>query len=101
VNVCAEQIALGTALSAGHTTFVAGAAVIMPDDGGAPVVTSPCGVCRELLGTWAPEMTVLVDERGTVIKTYVEDLLPAPWLWPIEHTPVLPDQPSNSEQEHR
>jgi cytidine deaminase len=84
INVCAEQIALGTALAAGHTGFVACASVIAVEPGDEPVVTSPCGVCREVLSFYAPQMTVLVDDAGTVAKTYVADLLPAPWLFPAE-----------------
>jgi cytidine deaminase len=86
VNVCAEQVALGAALAAGHSRFVACAAVIAMAEGDEPVVTSPCGVCREVLGFYEPDMTVLVDDGGEVVKTYVADLLPAPWLLPGEGT---------------
>jgi cytidine deaminase len=82
--VCAEQVALGTALAAGHSRFVGCASVIAMAPGDEPVVTSPCGVCREVLSYYAPDMSVLVDEAGTVVKTYVADLLPAPWLFPAE-----------------
>lgn len=93
IQVCAEQIALGAALTAGHGEIVAGVAVIAMEEGDDPVVTSPCGVCREVLAYYAPEMTVLVDEAGTVIKTLAADLLPAPWLLPAEGSgpPRLPD----------
>jgi len=84
INVCAEQVALGAALTAGHTTFTAGIAVIMINAEDVPRITSPCGVCREVLSFYAPGMTVIVDAAGEALKTYIRDLLPAPWLLPNE-----------------
>jgi cytidine deaminase len=84
INICAEQIALGAALAAGYTTFTAGIAVIMMTGDDAPRITSPCGVCREVLSAYAPDMTVIVDADGRALKTVMRDLLPAPWLLPAE-----------------
>lgn len=100
INLCAEQIALGTALTRGHGDIVAGVAVIAMEEGDDPVVTSPCGVCREVLAYYAPEMTVLVDDAGTVVKTFAADLLPAPWLLPTEGSgpPLLPDISTEQEE---
>jgi cytidine deaminase len=88
INICAEQIALGTALATGHTTFSAGIAVIMMTDDDVPRITSPCGVCREVLFSYAPDMTVIVDADGQALKTYMRDLLPAPWLLPAESSGI-------------
>ena len=38
------------------------------------------GLCRELLRTYGPETTVLVDAGGEVGKVHVTDLLPYPWM---------------------
>lgn len=84
VNVCAEQIALGSALAAGQGVPVACASVIMMTAADEPAVTSPCGVCREVLTYYNPDMTALIVERGAVRKATVGDLLPAPWLLPHE-----------------
>ncbi len=89
INICAEQIALGAALGAGHTTFTAGIAVIMINADDVPRITSPCGVCREVLSFYAPDMTVIVDAAGEALKTYISDLLPAPWLLP-EESKIVP-----------
>jgi cytidine deaminase len=88
INICAEQIALGAALASGHTTFSAGIAVIMMDAGDLPRITSPCGVCREVLSFYAPDMSVIVDAGGEALKTYISDLLPAPWLLPSESNAI-------------
>lgn len=90
VNVCAEQVALGTALSGGLGTPVACASVIAmtPDD--QPEPTSPCGVCREVLGFFAPDMTVVLPHGGQLRTARFGDLLPAPWLLPGETIHPIP-----------
>lgn len=84
IDICAEEITIGTALSAGERDFVAVASVIMmlPDD--EPAVTSPCGVCREVLSAYAPDMTVVYLDHGVARKTRIVDLLPGQWLLPGE-----------------
>ena len=84
INICAEEITIGTALSAGEGHFVAVASVMMmlPDD--EPEVTSPCGVCREVLSFYAPDMSVVYLDHGVVRKTRMADLLPGQWLIPGE-----------------
>jgi cytidine deaminase len=84
VNVCAEQIALGTALSQGAGMPVACASVIMMTDADHPAVTSPCGVCRELLNFYNPDMTTLIALPDGPAKTWMSQLLPAPWVLPHE-----------------
>jgi cytidine deaminase len=87
INICAEEITIGTALSAGERDFVAVASVIMmlPDD--EPAVTSPCGVCREVLSFYGPDMHVVYLDHGVVRKTRMADLLPGQWLLPGEVVP--------------
>jgi cytidine deaminase len=87
INICAEEITIGTALSAGERDFVAVASVIMmvPED--EPAVTSPCGVCREVLSFYGPDMTVVYLDHGELRKTRMADLLPGQWLLPGETPP--------------
>lgn len=79
VNLCAEQIALANALAEGESAFVTCVAVMARAPSGATSVVSPCGTCREMLRFFAPDLTVLVHDEGRVTKTYIADLLPAPW----------------------
>jgi cytidine deaminase len=84
IDICAEQIALGVVLSTGRPVPIACASVIMMHVDDIPIVTSPCGVCRELLNYYNPDLTVLVDDAGKIVKTSMSELLPAPWLLPAE-----------------
>lgn len=84
VNVCAEQVALGAALTAGLGPFVACASVIKMTADEAATVTSPCGVCREVLTYYNSAMTTLVRDGQGVHKTRISDLLPVGWVLPHE-----------------
>jgi cytidine deaminase len=87
INVCAEEIAIGTALSAGERDFAAVASVIQMTPGETPELTSPCGVCREVLSFYGPDMTVVYLDHGVPRKTRMADLLPGQWLFPGETPP--------------
>ncbi|MEV6927593.1 hypothetical protein AB0M46_24255 [Dactylosporangium sp. NPDC051485] len=87
INVCAEQVALGIVRSQGLAAPVACASVIKMTEADEPEPTSPCGVCRELLGFYAPDMTVVLPHRGELVRARFGDLLPAPWLLPGEVAP--------------
>jgi cytidine deaminase len=84
VNLCAEQVGLGAAMSNFDAVPVACASVIKmtPDDESSP--TSPCGICREVLGYFYPAMTVVICLGSGLVKARFADLLPAPWLLPGE-----------------
>jgi cytidine deaminase len=79
-DVCAEQIALGVALSKGLCDIETVVTVKhpKPDDENQELrVVSPCGKCRELLNDYAPEaMVILPDGDNHLIKVAVKDLLP-------------------------
>ena len=51
--MCAERVALGTAVSEGCRTPIA-IAVVTADAG------SPCGACRQVMVEFNPEMTVII-----------------------------------------
>lgn len=79
INVCAESSALANARIAQETAIHSAVAVSM-DENGQPQVTNPCGVCRELLRTYAAGTSILVDSAGRVGTVSIEALLPYPWM---------------------
>lgn len=69
---CAEQTAVLAAVSAGHRRFEAIAIVADADE-----FTAPCGVCRQILSEFSPDMWVLMgrlDGRYEAVR--LSDLLP-------------------------
>ncbi len=73
LTLCAERVAVGTAVAAGYRQFVA-LAVAAP--GGPP----PCGACRQMLAEFAPHLPILLvdaDSPQRVLETSLEILLPA------------------------
>ena len=67
---CAERVAIFKAVSEGRRDFLAIA--VVTEDGG-----SPCGVCRQVMREFAPEMAVFIaDAEGIVRETSVAKLLP-------------------------
>ena len=69
-TVCAERVAIFKAVSEGHRHLTALA--LATDNGG-----SPCGICRQVMREFAPDMLVLIaDPQGNVRRTTVAELLP-------------------------
>ncbi len=69
-SMCAERVAVFKAVSEGHKNFEAIAIVTV--NGGAP-----CGVCRQVLREFAPNLTVIIsDLEGTYQLFTLADLLP-------------------------
>ena len=70
-TVCAERVAIFKAVSEGVVDFVALA--VVTDNGG-----SPCGVCRQVMGEFMLEGTVLIaDKDGNLLEEMsVNELLP-------------------------
>src|SRR5437867_7580541 len=72
LTVCAERVALWKALSEGARGFQQ--IVIVTD---APVVTPPCGACRQLLWEYCGDMPVhLHSLRGRSEERRLAELLP-------------------------
>ena len=71
LTICAEQVAIGSAVAAGETTFEAIAVVVK---GGG----SPCGACRQVLNEFSPNLKVIMaDEEGRVVRAAsLDELLP-------------------------
>lgn len=71
-SLCAERVAVGKAVSEGHRDFVRIAIAADTDR-----FTSPCGVCRQVLWEFAPDLEVLlVNRRGEIQELTLRQLLP-------------------------
>ncbi|MGP7815237.1 hypothetical protein [Glutamicibacter soli] len=90
VNVCAESSAIANAEMAEDHQIATMVALCLSDDGRA-IVTNPCGVCRELMGTYCLESKVVIDYNGAVRKVPAPDLMPQRWLFPHENNWIVED----------
>jgi cytidine deaminase len=71
VTICAERVALVKAVSEGHRVFET-IAVVTPNAG------APCGMCRQMLYEFSPDMRVVLADTNGVIRYdgALSDLLP-------------------------
>jgi cytidine deaminase len=75
LTLCAERVAMFTALAAGHRRFTRIAVVADTD---AP--TPPCGACRQILWEFAGDLeVVLANLRREAGHYKLSDLLPLPF----------------------
>ena len=75
LTMCAERVAMFTALSQGHRTFVRVAVVA---DSDAP--TPPCGPCRQILWEFGGDIeVVLANTRRVTGRHRLAHLLPLPF----------------------
>ncbi len=73
VTMCAERVALGSAVAAGVTEFQR--LYVCADSEGA---TAPCGMCRQGLAEFAPDLHIVSEgTSGDRIEWRLFDLLPA------------------------
>jgi len=71
-GVCAERVALGSAVVQGHRQFLALAVATEADE-----PTPPCGICRQALVEFSPELVVLsVTRGGREARWSLHELLP-------------------------
>ncbi|MCX6043473.1 MAG: cytidine deaminase [Chloroflexi bacterium] len=69
-TICAERVALTSAIAQGQHDFIAIA--VATKNGG-----SPCGICRQVMAELGPAMLVYItDETGNFRTTSVAELLP-------------------------
>ena len=75
LTICAERVAMFTALAAGHRRFLRIAVVA---DTTAP--TPPCGACRQILWEFGGDLEViLANLRREAGRHRLSDLLPVPF----------------------
>lgn len=75
LTVCAERVALLTAIAEGVREF---AAIAVVTDAAEPA--TPCGPCRQLLWEYAGDIPVtLANLQGTTRRYKMSDLLPHPF----------------------
>ena len=75
LTICAERVAMFTALAAGHRKF---RRIAIVADTRAP--TPPCGACRQILWEFGGDLDiVLANLRNTTGRHRLSDLLPLPF----------------------
>jgi len=80
LTVCAERVALWSAIAAGHRRFKALAVVTQSDTPG-----TPCGPCRQLLWEYCGDIEVtLANLRGETRHFKLSELLPHPFSFSLE-----------------
>ena len=72
--LCAERAALAAAVAAGHRSF---ARIAVSTSSGAPA--SPCGLCRQALAEFAPELPVHSESPQGTAKWNLAALFPEPF----------------------
>jgi cytidine deaminase len=71
-TICAERVAVFSAVAAGHRSFSDIALVADQDQ---PL--TPCGTCRQVLSELAPRIRVIMaNARGDCLVATIEELLP-------------------------
>lgn len=74
-GICAERVALGAAVSAGARRF---SRVVITS--AAPNPTPPCGICRQALVEFAPDLEIVaISPDGRSVRWSLAELLPAPF----------------------
>ena len=72
ITICAERTAVANAISDGHRKFKAVAVVTASSPPG-----PPCGICRQTLAEFTPEMVViLANIHGEMKRTKLSKLYP-------------------------
>ncbi len=75
VTVCAERVAVFTAVAEGKTSFTR-LAVASPNGDH----ITPCGACRQVLSEFCTDLKILlVNNKGEISKTTLKKLYPKPF----------------------
>lgn len=68
---CAERTAVFKAVSEGYKNYIAIAVVSASEK-----FTYPCGICRQVLNEFAPDIDVILDNQGKMQVINLKELLP-------------------------
>ncbi|MCH4887713.1 cytidine deaminase [Acidaminobacter sp. JC074] len=68
---CAERTAIFKAISEGYNKFVKIAVVSAGE-----IFTYPCGICRQVLNEFAPDIDIVLDDHGDVKVINLKEMLP-------------------------
>ena len=80
LTVCAERVALLSAIAAGEREFDAIAVVTQSDEPG-----TPCGPCRQLMWEYCGDIPVTIANlKGKRIEYKLSQLLPYPFSFSLE-----------------
>ncbi len=71
LTICAERVAMTKAVSEGDKDFDT---LVVIADTDTPV--SPCGACRQFMAEFGNFKVILVNTKGEIKETTVEELLP-------------------------
>lgn len=72
-GTCAEEVAIGAAITNGEREFEAVVAVRGKEGG---EIIPPCGNCRQILHDYMPDCDVIVSVYGELKKIKAKELLP-------------------------
>ncbi|HPE16937.1 MAG TPA: cytidine deaminase [Oscillospiraceae bacterium] len=72
-GACAEQVALGAAVTVGERDF---ACIVAVRGEMGEEILSPCGNCRQILADYAPRCAVIVRDGAGPVKMPASELLP-------------------------
>lgn len=76
LTLCAERVAVSTAIASGATQIIA-IAVALHDEGEMVEQFTPCGACLQFISEFvAPETRVLIEDKGDFA---FRDLFPVPF----------------------
>ncbi len=71
LSICAERVAIFSAVAAGEVQFEK---LVVVADTDSPV--SPCGACRQVMSEFGDFEVLLVNTRKEAVRTRVSELLP-------------------------
>ena len=72
-GACAEQVAIGAAITSGEREFKT---IVAVEGEKGEHILPPCGSCRQMLSDYAPECRVILEKDGELKKIAAKELLP-------------------------